>query len=580
MAAANLQLLVSIADRAEAAGHGKKEAVYRQACEQLGISRATLMKQLKQAGVMKQRKRRADAGQTALNRNEAEIISGYLIEGYRKNNRKITSLKQAIQVLRDNGEIIAGRIDTQTGEIIPLSDAAISRALKAYNLHPEQLRRATPHQNLKSKHPNHVWQIDASVCVLYYLPDAGLAELDAAVHYKNKPENLKKIEQYRVIRYVLTDHATGLVRFRYYPHAESGEHTVHFMAWAMAPKADDPFNGVPEIVMVDPGATSGGLVKRFCQRMGIKLIVNQVHNARAKGSVEKGNHLVETTFEQALRYRGKTPRNFDELNTLAWKFQKHWNRTAIHSRHGKTRMDAWLTISSEQLKTTPSMDILLQLATREPESRKVAGDLSISFKGRKWSVKQVPQVMVDETVMVHWHPFIADTAMAVIIDEDGHEQHIALGEIQQNALGFDEDAAVIGEAHKSPADTIADTHRKQVQKLAAGTDTQEATDKKRKNKHYKPFDGRIDPLIELKKELPPLIHRAGRKADLPRVTQQLQRKNHTQMAIWLRGRLGDAWQPARMAEIKRQYPDGATEPELEQILAELAENPRPKLRAI
>lgn len=569
---AYIQTLIKIADQVAAAGHGNKEPIYQRACAELGKSRATLLAHLKQVRVNAQRKRRSDAGVVELEQSEADILSSYLMEGYRKNNRKITSLKEAVEVLRTNNEIIAGSINHDTGEINYLSESAIARGLRAYNLHPEQLRQATPHNRLRSLHPNHVWEVDASVCVIYYLPDGGaeLVELDQAVHYKNKPENLKKIEQFRVIRYVLTDHASGMIRFRYYPHAESGQHTVTFMAWAMAPKAaGDVFNGAPFIVMVDPGATSGGLVKRFCALMQIELIVNKTKNARAKGSVEKANHIVETTFEQSLRYSGKRPRNFNELNMEAERFQLWFNATRIHSRHGKTRLDVWLSISAEQLRITPSADILLSLATDEPEKRQVQGDLSVSFKNRKWNVENVPGVLVKGDVYVHWHPFMPNTAMAVVWSEDGREQHIALPEITFNALGFDERAAVIGAEHKGKADTVADTNRKRVQQLAAGVDTQAEADKKRAKTHYTPFGGRINPLKHTEVELPTPMFKRGTAMDVQAPSTVLIPMNKVQMAKWLRGRLGDDYDPTMLADLTKRFPEGATEPDLEQVLIDL-----------
>jgi len=570
---AYIQQLVSIADQVSSAGHGSKEDIYKKACDQLGKSRATLLAHLRKVAVAKPRKRRADAGCVTMPVEEARVLSAYLMEGYRKNNRKITSISEALEVLRMNAKIKAERIDDATGEIIPLSESAVARALRAYALHPDQLRQATAYTHLKSLHPNHVWEVDASVCVIYYLPDGdcSLVELDDAVHYKNKPENVKGIEQFRVIRYVLVDHTSGLLRYRYYPHAESGVHTVSFLAWAMAPKAgNDPFNGRPAIVMVDPGATSGGLVKRFCHRMGAELIVNKVHNARAKGSVEKGNHLVETSFEQAMRFMKPRPANFDEINRLADTYQQWWNATKIHSRTNKTRLAVWLTITKEQLVTTPSADILLQLATEEPIKRQVQGDLSVSFKNRRWDVSKVPGVMIKGDVYVHWHPFIVDTAMAVVFDADGHEQHWALAEITQDDFGFASTATVIGERYKDRPDTVADTNRKLIQRIAAGTDSLEATEKKRARKDYIPFGGSIDPLLASKQELPVYLPKRGTDLNVAMPTTELLRWNQVKMAKWLQGRLGNQWQPAMYAELQNRFPEGATEPELEQVLADLA----------
>jgi len=570
---AYIQQLVGIADAVAAAGHGEKEPIYQRACQELGKDRSTLLRHLKQVAVSKPRKRRSDAGVVALSAADADVVSAYCLGGYRKNNRKITPVKEAIQVLRDNGMITAATLDTATGELVPLSDSAIANGLRAYTLHPEQLRQATPHTNLQSLHPNHVWQVDGSVCVIYYLPDGGaeLVELDDAVHYKNKPQNLKAIEQFRVIRYVVSDHASGVIRYRYYPHSESGEHTVRFLAWAMAPKTgNDPFHGAPMIVMVDPGATSGGLVRRFCTRMGIELIVNRRRNPRAKGSVEKGNHLVETSFEQALRFMKKRPTDFNALNALAETYQLWWNATKEHSRTKRTRFAVWLTITAEQLRITPSAEVLLSLATDEPIKRQVRGDLTVLFKARTWKVDHVPGVYVKSDVYVHWHPFMVDTAMAVIWGEDGQEQHIALYEDKVNALGFHESSAVIGEEHKAKPDTIADTNRKRVHQLAAGTDTLAATEKKRDNKHYVPFDGRVDPLLASKQELATFMPKRGTVLDVKAPTVELLKLNPVQSAKWLLGRLGSDYRPELLADVQARFPEGATEEDLEQVLADLA----------
>ena len=52
---------------------------------------------------------------------------------------------------------------------------------------------------LQSLHPNHVWLIDASLCVLYYLQAegkrSGLQVMDADKFYKNKPKALERIER-------------------------------------------------------------------------------------------------------------------------------------------------------------------------------------------------------------------------------------------------------------------------------------------------------------------------------------------------------------------------------------------------
>jgi hypothetical protein len=558
----------------------QKAAVLAEGAAELGVSVKTFYRLLARVTV-RERKKRGDHGQYELTRAEADVLSGYLMEGYRLNDKRGRTLETAVDVLRANGQIRAERVDPATGEIRPLSYSAISRALHGYGVHPEQLRRPTPHQKLKSLHPNHVWQVDGSVCVLYYLPGGGavIEELDPAVHYKNKAHNLKAIEEKRVIRYVLTDHTTNVIRWRYYPHAESAEHTVRFLAWAMAPKADptrDPFHGRPRILMVDPGATAGGLVKRFCRRLGIELIVNQRRKPRAKGSVENGQDRVEMAFEHGLRDCRSKIRSFEDLNRAAETFQLWWNATKTHTRHGLTRFGAWLHIREEQFVITGPEATLLSLATDEPIKRRVTGNLTVDFKSRTWDVSEVPGVMVGGSVYVHWHPFRAGTAMAVVEDADGRELHIELPDVTgtvdpaNGEWGWQKNAAVIGEEFKSLGDTETDRNRKRVRLVASGEQTLEADEKARSRKDFEAYGGRINPYREAEEaELPPYLPKRGRELGIAAPTVALIPLTHIEAAKWLKSRLDREWVPANLALIQKRYPDGVPEADLEELLAEL-----------
>lgn len=562
-------LLADLAVRLEATAHGERSPLIQHAARRLGVSAATVHRWL-EAHRDSGRKQRSDAGQLCLTREEAVMVASYLNEGPRGNGKQIVTLVQAVAILRANQRIAAERIDTATGEIFLLSESAIGRALRHYGLHPSQVRVPVPHQPLSSPHPNWCWQVDASVCVIYYLADggAGLCELKQAVHYKNKPENLKAIEQFRVIRYVATDHCSGVLRVRYYPHSESGENTVRFLAWLMAPKVSlaDPFHGAPKFVMVDPGATSAGLVRRFCTRLGVELIVNKPGNPRAKGQVEQGNNLWEIRFESGLRYvRGKVT-DFASLNALADTYQLHLNATAIHSRTQTTRFAKWLEITAEQLRTTAPEAALLALATEAAETPKVSGELTVRFRGRTWSVRAVPGVTVKAKLDVHWYPFLADTAMAVVRDAEGRELHIPLDEVTTNAHGFPSTAATIGVEFKSPPQTVSVTHARELAQHAAGTQTLRDTDKVRKDKDFTPFDGAVNPYLEAE-TAPALTYlpRAGTPLDVAMPVTASRMLTATRAAMVLRERMGEEWRPEFFDFLQRRHADGISEEALERL---------------
>ena len=128
MNAALTERLVYVARAARDAGHGKRGAIYDAACAELGISRATLLRKLKEVSVTDKRKKRADAGRSALTRDEAALISATLREATRKNGKRLYSIADAVETLRSNGFITAGRTDEATGEFFPLSEDTISLA--------------------------------------------------------------------------------------------------------------------------------------------------------------------------------------------------------------------------------------------------------------------------------------------------------------------------------------------------------------------------------------------------------------------------------------------------------------------
>ena len=140
-------------------------------------------------------------------------------------------------------------------------------------MHPDQLLQPAPVTALQSLHPNHVWEVDASQCVLFYLPrmgkDTGLRLMNAEEFYKNKPKNLEKVVNDRVWRYVVSDHFSGCLFVWYVFGGENSENLCEAFIQATQLKADrlaEPFCGVPKMVMLDPGAANTGHgFKHLCQ---------------------------------------------------------------------------------------------------------------------------------------------------------------------------------------------------------------------------------------------------------------------------------------------------------------------------
>ncbi|KLS01891.1 hypothetical protein M686_03765, partial [Neisseria gonorrhoeae SK16942] len=493
---AMIERLKAVENQAEAMGRGARSAYLKQQAQELGISLATLYRKLEAVSVKPTRKRRSDAGKTELKPEEAKLISAVLAEAMRRNGKRLMPVRQAVEMLRANGKIEAARIDGETGEVIPLSENTITRALREYKLHSDQLLQPDPVSRMKSEHPNHCWQIDPSLCVLYFLPrqgkDTGLRVMKEEEFYKNKPKNVVKIENDRVWRYTGTDHASGTISVRYYFGGETSANLCDFFIYMMQAKKDigkDPFRTVPRMVMLDPGsANTSAAFKNLCKPLDVHVQINKPGNPRAKGQVEKANDIVETAFESGLRFT--EVHDIDQLNALSERWMRYYNGTQKHSRHGMTRYQAWNKIKPEQLILPPPAEYCRELAVSAPKEAKVSADLEIRFGGRVYSVKGIKGILVGKKVLVGKNPWEANGARVATYDAEGNEVWVSVPEVVFDEMGFKADAAVIGAEYKAPADTDAQRHRKELDKLAMGAETLEAAAAKRKGKAV-PFGGKI-----------------------------------------------------------------------------------------
>ena len=241
------------------------------AAARLQMSQARLYRLLGDLVTKPTRKRRSDAGKTALPVQEAQMIAAVLLEHMRKNGKMLKSVEAAVEVLRANNMIEALRINAATGEVSPLSISTIRKALRNYRLHPEQLLAPAPAMSLRSLHPNHVWQIDASRCVLFYLPraskgDSGLRIMDHTDFYKNKPANVIKVINESLWRYVVTDHTSGWNYSTYVTGGENATNLVDVLIDAMHRREGEAMFGVPLMVMLDPGSANTSAIFKTCAR--------------------------------------------------------------------------------------------------------------------------------------------------------------------------------------------------------------------------------------------------------------------------------------------------------------------------
>jgi hypothetical protein len=573
---AYLERLVSINREALAAPRGSKEAVYQAACHELSVSRGKLFSDLKKHCLRPVRKARADKGKTCLTSAELDAYAVALSGGFRANDKKIVGLRKADRMLRENAMIEAARVDPDTGEVKPVSQTTIRRALKNAGLSPEQLRRPTPAVPLKSLHPNHCWEIDASISTLYYVPEGGLADMSPSVFYKNKPGNFEKIKRQRLTRYCVTDHASGFIFVWYVAGGESTKNMAEAFLEAIADKGDWMMKGVPFLLTVDPGSGVKSPASAFgnlCRRLLIRLIVNEAENARAKGQVEKAHDIVECEFESGFKFT-EVP-SLDWINAQARRWCIHFNATEIHSRTKETRMNVWRRILPAQLRMVDAA-LARELLTRAPKPREVNGQLQVRFEGKLWDVAKVPGVMIGEKLLIACNPFRPDVAF-VVDEEEGHEVLREIPQIVMDDYGFAHTARTLGEGYQALPDTRLDTNRKRIARLMAGAKTDhEAEAALKKGKPV--FAGRLDPYKHLD-DLPnpdiiPMPKRGTALAvDTQTAAAPEKPLTHFEAARHLAGQ-GIEMDADKNRRIAHLYPDGVPSAELAALAERLTSSPR------
>lgn len=571
MSAALTERLVALTQEVRSAPHGAKSAIYAQASAELGLSVPTLHRKMAEVALRPRRKRRSDARESGLPVEEARLISAMLMESTRRNGKRLMSVEQAVEILRSNGKVLAGGIDNETGEIVHFSTPTVSRALRLYSLHPDQLMAPAPAIELASLHPNHVWEIDASLCVLYYLKreadtQRGLQVMDAKEFYKNKPRNIEKIVNERVWRYLFTDHYSDSYYLEYVLGAESGENLATTFINAVQKRPGDPFHGVPFVAMMDPGsANTGAVFQNLAASLQIHVQVNRPGAPRAKGQVEKGHDIVERKFESGLKF--VEVHSLEQLNALAGRWMRAFNGTARHSRHKQTRYAVWQTITQEQLRIAPPVELCRELAHTTPEKRQVNTRLRVSFRGEEFDVSTVPGVMVGEYILMARNPWRPEAAQVVLTGEDGHEVfHVVEPVLRSGAGNFATSAQIIGEGYARHADTPAQKNAKSIERLLTGADTLEQAEQARKDKRL-PFNGEVDPYKPVTDTvLPAYLPKRGTALDIPQLAQvAVQPLTHTQASMRLRTMLGRSVTAEDRALIAAWHPDGVPEELLQEV---------------
>ena len=579
---AEIDYVRALAARLGRARRGEAGVLIEQACHWLGgVSRPTVYAKLRTlAGWSSGRKLRTDKGDSRVSEAEIKAVAGILRASQRKTGKELLAVGDAIDMALANG-LLAERVSPET----------MLRLMRQHDCHPRQLARPEPHVDMRSLHPNHVWQLDASVCVLYYLRNGRMGVMDERKFNVRKPRDLASVSNQRLLRYAVTDHYTGNVLCRYYNISGEDQRTLfEFLMWVMQRSEAHVMHGVPWLLVWDAGsANQSHAIGALLTALMIRHWAHKPGNPRAKGQVEGVHNVIERKFEGRLTFTRID--SVEQLNGEMDTWLRAFNGTAKHSRHGHTRDGLWQTIRQDQLRLCPPEELCRVLLHSRPETRKVKGNLTIGFtvKGHEaatYSVEHVPNVRVGESVLVAVNPYRAPSIFVVGEAEDGSTRYIECEPIARDVAGFDATSPVWGESYAAKRDTGVDTARKDLNELAYGErDTLDAV--AARNKGRLAFDGALDPFKDVREaaaSAPSHILRRGTDLDVPNpVHVELKPLGHVQALFELKARLDRALTKDEAANVRDWYPDGVPESDLDALAQRLTapEVPqRPRLSVV
>lgn len=260
----------------------------------------------------------------------------------------------------------------------------------------------------------------------------------------------------------------------------------------------------------------------------------------------------------------------------------YYNAKTIHNRHKKSRYGAWLLIKPEQLRIAPSVEVCRELAVSAPVKRKVTAKLRVPFNGFEYDVSHVPNIEVKDLLLVARNPFKdKDSVNIVLKNAEGRDTFIEAERVVKNDWGYSTKAAIIGEKYTQHADTIADKHRKGLEQLITGTNSEAEAKAARKAKQL-PFGGTIDPFKHNNEQLPSYLPKQGTElkttVDLPSIVES--KLDTVTLATQLKELLGE-WSPELMKWLSSNYPQGAAQSEVTNIATEIQNiKQRPRLSVV
>lgn len=554
-----------------------RRALIESAATHLGWSPQTVYRQLQRScGWSSGRKARADKGSTSVALEALQMLGSGQREAIRDNGKQTLFTTTARSILEQNGVALG------------VSNSQLNRLLRDRHLNVAAQRNGESVQSLRALHPNHVHEIDPSLCLVYYMKGKQHIMRDRDF-YKNKLENYAKVK-FKVYRYVMYDRASGVIIPWYTEAAGEDAHSLfEFLMFAWSKHPGRPFHGVPSRVLWDKGSASrAGTILNLLQHLEVAHDTHEAGRARVKGGVEVGNNIVETQFESRLRF--EPVNDVVELNAAAFAWANAYNENMLPGQDTRlrrvglavpvARMDLWQRIAADELRLLPPIEACRALMASRPEERKVRPDMTITFKhpnasaSQSYSLRGFDGVNRGDMVTVQALAYGADAIQISVPRYDGEMLTYRVEpETDFDAFGQRNSAAVFGEEFKSMPQTDIERAAQAMDASAyPGMNAEEI--KQARARKATPFGG-LDAHSHLKSiDRPSYLPKKGEQIETPQHVEAVQPTLSPEAAML---RIVDAIKRSLTADenawFRRIYAQGVAESEVESLIARFRRGP-------
>lgn len=579
-----VQSLFGLRAQIEACKHGEKRELIERFAAQHAKNPSTIYGWLKsECGFEAGRKVRSDRGNTRQDPKALELIASFKREAVRGNKKAIMPTSVAMNIADANGHAVS------------VSASRMNALLRQEGLTQKALAAPRDTVRLLSLHPNHVHQIDPSLCVLYYIN--GKQEImDEQQFNKNKLENYAKVKL-KCWRYVRYDHASGAIDIRYFAQAGENQQAIfEFLQWTWGKQANRLSYGVPKRLLWDKGSANiSNAVKNMLDALGVAHETHAAGHAWVKGGVEVSNNIVETHFESRLKIEPVD--NIDQLNAAAELWVRDYNANKIKfvdSRIkrddgiARSRDDLWSRIAASELVVMPPENICRWFFHGAAQARKVT-NLQISFKHPELETTALYKLHdwaehLTKGERVQVLPLLGRAgAVRIAIEQLGSKESLIVEVLpiaNFDQYGRDADGQVIGEGYKRAPDSATVQAAKRLNESAYGVRDLDDADKLR-SKNNRPFadandgQGMVAHSNLGKAELVLRLPRKAGEVDTPAMQQALSSAGKverptlsiTEACTYIQGILGEAYETSIYGELKARYPAGRVPQDVADIYA-------------